>query len=115
MAYSQSEMLTAVAGSKGRISIIANRMGCTRKTVYSHIENDPVIADAIEDEKQKRGDWAESKLDQRIEEGSDACLIFMLKCQFKDRGYIERQELTGADGAPIFNIHIGPDNGPSGR
>jgi hypothetical protein len=39
MAYSQDKMLKAVAGSRGRISIIAQRVGCTRKTVYTHIEN----------------------------------------------------------------------------
>jgi hypothetical protein len=39
-----------------------------------------------------------------IKEGNVAATIFYLKTQGKQRGYIERQEVTGADGAPIIEI-----------
>ena len=45
-------------------------------------------------------DFAETKLHQRIQEGSDAATIFYLKTKGKARGYIERTEISGA-GAPI--------------
>ena len=46
-------------------------------------------------------DLAESKLLQNIRAGRTAELIFFLKCKAKSRGYVERQEITGADGGPL--------------
>jgi hypothetical protein len=39
-----------------------------------------------------------------IKDGNVAATIFFLKTQGKRRGYIERQEVTGAEGAPIIEI-----------
>ena len=49
-------------------------------------------------------DFAESELMKLIKDGNVAATIFFLKTQGKARGYIERQEVTGADGAPIIEI-----------
>jgi hypothetical protein len=36
-----------------------------------------------------------------IKAGNVTAIIFYLKTQAKDRGYVERQELTGADGGKL--------------
>ena len=52
-------------------------------------------------------DYAESQLHKQIGEGSTAATIFYLKTKGKKRGYIERQEITGADGMPNnFKVEI---------
>jgi hypothetical protein len=45
---------------------------------------------------------------RKIREGDTAAIIFASKTQLKDRGYIERQELTGADGDKLgaFTVEI---------
>jgi hypothetical protein len=35
-----------------------------------------------------------------------AAIIFFLKTQGKSRGYVERQEVTGADGKKLFEVTI---------
>ena len=52
-------------------------------------------------------DFAESQLHKQIAKQSTAATIFYLKTKGKKRGYIERQEITGADGMPTnFQIEI---------
>ena len=41
-----------------------------------------------------------SQLHKQIKDGSTAATIFLLKTKGKKRGYVERQEITGADGYP---------------
>ena len=49
----------------------------------------------------------ESKLFENIKDGKTAEMIFYLKSKGKKRGYVERQEITGADGMPTdFKIEI---------
>jgi hypothetical protein len=59
-------------------------------------------------------DYAENKMWELIKEGNVAALLFFLKTKGKERGYAERRELTGSNGAPLqmgeVKIYI-PDNG----
>lgn len=52
----------------------------------------------ITDARESMIDTAESMLYKQIGEGNTTAIIFFLKTQGRQRGYIERQELTGADG-----------------
>ncbi len=45
-------------------------------------------------------------LDKGMQEGNMTATIFFLKTQGKSRGYIERQEITGADGKKLFEVKI---------
>jgi hypothetical protein len=47
---------------------------------------------------------AQAILIKNIKEGNTAELLFYLKTQGKSRGYVERQETTGADGEPLINF-----------
>lgn len=105
--YTAKEMVDAITKAKGFASAAADLLGCGRSTVYRYIEQYTSVAEALKDARERTKDVAELKLLQRINEGSDTAIIFFLKTQAKDRGYIERQELSGPDGEPIRFINKG--------
>jgi hypothetical protein len=95
------EVAKAVYEAKGLASIAAKRLGCDPKTVRNFAQRYPTVRDAIVQAREDLKDFAESKLLQAIDAGEIVPILFFLKTQAKDRGYIERNELTGADGGPI--------------
>jgi hypothetical protein len=100
---SEEKAIKSVSGSRGLITSIAKKLGCSRPTVYSLMERYPAFKQAVADEREVQTDHVESKLFEQIDQGNITAIIFYLKTQAKNRGYIERQEVTGADGEPLFN------------
>lgn len=91
----------------GNVSIAAKRLGLHRATLHRDINNDAIVTEGWAEGRNSRADMAESQLDKNILAGKEASLIFYLKTQCKDRGYVERQELTGAEGDPLdMNVTI---------
>ncbi len=105
MAYNfqKSEIKKAIEGSGGYISEIARRLGCDWHTADKYIKQFE-LTEILQIEDEKATDRAEVKLMEAIENGEIAAIIFRLKTKGKKRGYIERQELTGADNQPIITI-----------
>ena len=61
-------------------------------------------------------DFVESQLLKNINEGDTTSIIFFLKTKAKHRGYVERQEISGANGAPLASVTIYiPENGRNDR
>lgn len=107
MAYNfqKSDIKKAIEGSGGYISEIARRLKCDWHTADKYIKEFELSEDLIvEDE--RATDRAEIKLMQAIEDGEIAAIIFRLKTKGKKRGYVERQEVTGAGGDKvIIQVH----------
>src|SRR5690606_13098827 len=94
-------MLEALRVSFGIIARAAEQVGIHRTTHYTWLESDPEYKAAVADLKEYKKDFVESKLMKLINDGDTAATIFAAKTLCKDRGYVERQELTGADGQPV--------------
>lgn len=107
MAYNfqKSDIKKAIQGSGGYISEIARRLKCDWHTADKYIKEFELTEDLmIEDE--RATDRAEIKLMEAIEDGEIAAIIFRLKTKGKKRGYVERQEVTGAGGEKvIIQVH----------
>ena len=95
--YTAEQMIEAIQGSQGFVTTIAKKIGCPRSTVYRYIKNYATVAQAIQDERDKMKDFAEGQLFKNIQDGKETSLIFYLKTQAKDRGYVERQEVYNLD------------------
>lgn len=106
MHYTAAKFLNAIPGSGGFITTIADRVGCTRNTVYAAMKKYPTVKQAVLDEKDSIKDMVEGQLLKQIKDGNTTAAIFYLKTQAKDRGYVERQELTGKDGEQL-TINLG--------
>jgi len=86
----------------GNILQCANRLGCSRKAVYDAVkryELEPVLEECREE----MVDIAENALHNLIRNEHASAIMFYLRTQGKSRGrgYVERQETTGADGDAI--------------
>jgi len=95
------DYIKAITEAQGLISVAARRLGCSRTAVYEAAKNHPEVQRAIDDARERTTDLAEGKLIQKINEGDNTAIIFYLKTQGKRRGYVERQEVTGAEGSEL--------------
>lgn len=94
MAITAKEAIEAVKDSKGFVTTIAKRLGCSRSNVYALMNKFESVNQAVIDEREQLKDFAESKLFQQMDKDNIAAIIFYLKTQAKDRGYIERQDIN---------------------
>jgi len=99
--YTIDDFRSAIDGSGGYISLIAQRIGCALSTVYEWVDKNEEVRYLIERERVRQLDHAEGKLQSLINKENPTAIIFYLKTQGKQRGYVERQEVTGADGKPV--------------
>lgn len=100
-------IIDALEKSLGVVTTACKKVGIGRTTFYGWLKEDLKFAKEVEDIQNIALDFVESKLFENIRSGKTAEMIFYLKSKGKKRGYVERQEITGADGMPNnFQIEI---------
>lgn len=100
-------ILEALEKSLGVVTTACKKVGVGRTTFYGWLKEDEEFAEKVNDIQNIALDFVESKLFENIREGKTSEMIFYLKTKGKKRGYVERQEITGADGMPTnFQIEI---------
>ena len=103
----KESMLKALEKSLGIVTVACKNSDVPRSTYYKWLNEDEDFALAVKEIENIALDFAESQLHKQISENSTPATIFYLKTKGKKRGYIERQEITGADGMPTnFQIEI---------
>ena len=85
----------------GNIAAIARRLGVSRGTIHNRIDESPTLRTAIDDARETMLDNVESALYREVLNNNVTAMIFWLKTQGKRRGWVERQEVTGADGGGV--------------
>lgn len=86
----------------GNITQSCKLVGIVRQTYYNWEKNDAEFKQQLIniEPKERFLDFLENKLVDKINDGDTTSLIFALKTKAKIRGYVERQEITGAEGLP---------------
>lgn len=99
-----ADVLPLVEPTKGNIAHIARQLGCNRSTIWNRCNESPTLMQALQDAREAMLDNAESMLYKKVLEGSTIELLFFLKTQGRNRGYVERQELAGVPNQPLFDV-----------
>ena len=103
----KESMLKALEKSLGIVTVACKNTDVPRSTYYKWLNEDEDFALAVKEIENIALDFAESQLHKQISDNSTPATIFYSKTKGKKRGYIERQEITGADGMPTnFQIEI---------
>lgn len=111
-ATQKKAVIEALRAEHGLISFAAKRVGIDRHTISRWIEEDEELRAEVKKIDDANLDFVENKLFDAIAAGGKEGLtaaIFYLKCKGKARGYIERQEISTAGGAPIV-VQISKDD-----
>ena len=85
----------------GNVSSVARFFKMSRQTLYKYINDHVTVQAALEESREKMIDNVESALYSQALAGNTTAMIFFLKTRGKKRGYVERQEVTGADGHEV--------------
>ena len=94
-------MLKALEKSLGVVTTACKFVDISRETHYRWLREDEEYKEAVESISDIAIDFAESKLHDSIENGSDTAIIFYLKTKGKKRGYVERQEIEQSGGLTV--------------
>jgi len=114
----KAAMIKALEKTMGNATEACAMVGINRTTHYDWYNNDPDYHAAVDSVAELALDYVEGKLFELIDgpkrevmtdEGpitikdapTPSAVIFYMKTKGKKRGYVERQEITGADNEPI--------------
>jgi hypothetical protein len=113
--YTVEQVIEAIRGAKGILTVASNALGCSRTTVHNYVNKYPTVKAAYEEASETLLDFTEQQLYKQVADGNITAIIFTLKTKGKHRGYVERQEVTGANGGAIETriIEVVKDYGPS--
>ena len=100
--YTANQMIETLREKHGNLSAAARFLGCSRNTISRYIDLYPTVKAVADEERETLIDFAENQLFKQVQDGNITAIIFTLKTIGKLRGYVERQEVTGADGGAVM-------------
>lgn len=99
--FTKAQIQVALEKTKGMVYLAADNLGCSAETVYDYMRRYPDVRAEWERQSGKVTDTAELKLFQAIIAGEHWAIAFYLRTKGRNRGYVERNEITGVDGGAI--------------
>ena len=106
MKATDKDIVDALRDGMGIVTQAARKLKMQRTYIHKRIRDSPELKEALEDIREENIDLAESKLFEMIQKGDKIAIIFFLKCMGKKRGWVERQEMTGKEGAELGQVVI---------
>ncbi len=99
--FTTKQVGKALVNSDGFVYLAAQALKCHANTVFNYLKRDEDLKAIVAQKRGEMVDTAERQLRKAILAGESWAICFFLKTQAKDRGYTERNEVTGANGGPI--------------
>ena len=100
---SAAQIEDAIRKSAGNVTAAARGLGVGRTALHARIAKSPDLQRVLQEEREALVDMAESALRAEVLERNMTAVIWTLKAspEAKRRGWGERTEVTGKDGAPL--------------
>jgi hypothetical protein len=83
----------ALVQAMGNVSLAARTLQYSRSKLYDRLNRVPALLDTLSTCRETMLDNAESSLHRAVLAGEAWAVCFYLKCQAKQRGYVERSEV----------------------
>lgn len=99
--FTATQVIAALRATKGMVYLAAKRLKCDPDTILNYCKRYPSVEAVKQAQRGELIDLAEQKLLESIQNGEAWGITLCLKTIGKDRGYVERQELTGQDNGPL--------------
>lgn len=107
-------IIACLRETNGLVSLAAKRVPCAISTINERRKRVQAVQHVIDECREELVDLGELALRAAIIRGEPWAVGFALKTLGKNRGYVERQEVTGADAGPIVvswdDIAHGPED-----
>lgn len=91
--HTDAEIADAIRGSLGILAIAAKRLGITRMGLWKRIAASPHLQEVRDEENERLGDLAESKLVALIEREDPHSIQFALRTRYGRRGWSEKMNV----------------------
>lgn len=98
--YKQSVIAGELKRNKGRVASAAKALAVSKKTLEKYILKSKVLKDIVTQVVEEDIDKVEDELDKQIEKGNMTAILFYLKCKGRERGWIEKTDVS-VDVKPI--------------
>lgn len=87
--------------TNGLVSLAAKRVPCSITTINTRRKNVQAVEQVVRECRDELVDYGELALRRAVVDGEPWAVGLVLKTLGRDRGYVERQEITGADGGAV--------------
>jgi hypothetical protein len=105
--FTTEQVIKAIKDKKGIVSSVADSLGCNRLTVYNYINRHATVQQALQDERERMIDTAESALYVALSKQEAWAVSLVLKTIGKNRGYVERIENNISGEVTTYVVDIG--------
>lgn len=87
------QVADAMRELRGNMAAVGRKFGVTRQAIQYHVNQNKVLQDISVECRESMKDNAESSLYKAVIDGEAWAVCFFLKCQARDRGYVENGAL----------------------
>lgn len=99
------KVLESLRKHLGVVTPACKENGISRQTYHNWYDNDPAFRQEVDIINDEQGDFVESKLFDKIKEGSERSIMFYMKYKGKKKGYSDSVDIT-SNGKEINEIKL---------
>lgn len=101
-----AQIIQALKQAGGIAADAARLLGCERSNIWNRLKKSKELQAARDEARAETLDLCESVLIECIKAKNLGAVVFYLKTQGRDRGYVERSEVAGVEGAAPIKFYI---------